>query len=557
MALQIPQWPTAFGDFNSQLALPLAIVAISMIATTWSYLSRRNKPSIPYLSGTIPRLSITLMYMTDMKAFLAKARSNLRQMNIVQYHLGPMKAYIVTGATNVQTMFRTSAVDCNILFLMVYENIWAATKDDLAKWRNDKSGRSKIPTPEKHPRPENKRYWAGMHHLVATYLTRTSEAAILGQLFQKSFAQRIEQFPIGQATTLSVYKWLLKDMAMAAVKTVNGQRILDETPNLLDLLWDFDVIVTDLLWGLPRFLNRESWRKRERFHDAVSRYMEGAIRDFDWAGVRAANPDWEPVFGSRFTREYVEWCLACEFSLQTITGSLATLTIYGANANSVPVTAWCIMEIAKDQALLEAVREEVKTVFEVDEATGQKTAMNTQKLMGLPLLQSIYTEGLRLHVSMNVTRQIIGPLEMGGVKLDHGAALQAATEISHYNEEVWGSKGHPASEFWPERHVKYVDGEPGPDGKTERVRQFVLAGGPNDFFPYGGGLAICPGRFFAKQEIMLTIAMFVSRFDIVPVGWVNMDGTPSDRPAKDDARWSGGASVPPDRDLKVTLKRLW
>jgi hypothetical protein len=56
---------------------------------------------------------------------------------------------------------------------------------------------------------------------------------------------------------------------------------------------------------------------------------------------------------------------------------------------------------------------------------------------------------------------------------------------------------------------------------------------------------------------MLTVALLVSRFDIEFVRWVNKDGSPSDRPAENDARWSGGASVPPDRDMLVTFKRLW
>ena len=74
----------------------------------------------------------------------------------------------------------------------------------------------------------------------------------------------------------------------------------------------------------------------------------------------------------------------------------------------------------------------------------------------------------------------------------------------------------------------------------------------------GGGVSVCPGRFFAKQEIMLTVAMLVDRFDMRFVRWVRKeDGAPSDRPAQDDVRWSGGASVPPDRDMEVLFTRRW
>ena len=73
----------------------------------------------------------------------------------------------------------------------------------------------------------------------------------------------------------------------------------------------------------------------------------------------------------------------------------------------------------------------------------------------------------------------------------------------------------------------------------------------------GGGTSICPGRHFAKQEIMLTLAMIVSRFDIEYLGWTMLDGSVSDRPARDNERYCGAAAVPPDRDMKVRLRKKW
>ena len=52
---------------------PLAVGAL-LLAATGSYLLRSNVSNIPVISGTIPRLSVTLMYMTDMRAFLSKAK---------------------------------------------------------------------------------------------------------------------------------------------------------------------------------------------------------------------------------------------------------------------------------------------------------------------------------------------------------------------------------------------------------------------------------------------------------------------------------------------------
>ena len=60
------------GD-DGYTAWPFAVGAI-LLAATGSYLLRSDVSSIPVISGTIPRLSVTLMYMTDMTAFLSKAK---------------------------------------------------------------------------------------------------------------------------------------------------------------------------------------------------------------------------------------------------------------------------------------------------------------------------------------------------------------------------------------------------------------------------------------------------------------------------------------------------
>jgi len=161
------------------------------------------------------------------------------------------------------------------------------------------------------------------------------------------------------------------------------------------------------------------------------------------------------------------------------------------------------MELAKDPVLLQAVRQEVMTAFQTDPKTHKSTTIDARTLASLPLLQSLCTEILRLHVSINITREIMAPIVVQGHRLETGALLQAPTDIAHLDEDVWSIEGHPASEFWAARHIKHTEAAAAP--------QFVMAGGPNSFFPYGGGVSMCPGRFFAKQEIAITLAMLVAK----------------------------------------------
>jgi len=224
---------------------------------------------------------------------------------------------------------------------------------------------------------------------------------------------------------------------------------------------------------------------------------------------------------------------------------------YSLNGNTTQIVAWCLFEIIKDPALLRQVREEITTALTTDESGNR--AIDNKALVNLPLLQSIFTEAIRLHFSINITREVVGPVQIEGHELEKGSILQVSTEIVHYDEDIWGAPGHPAGKFWAERHIKHVET---PDGRT--ARQFSLLGRAYDYLPFGGGVTICPGRFFAKQEVMLTVAILVSRFDVEFDAWTNLeDGSVSDRPARNDAWFSGSAAMPPDRDMRVRMRRLW
>jgi cytochrome P450 len=138
-------------------------------------------------------------------------------------------------------------------------------------------------------------------------------------------------------------------------------------------------------------------------------------------------------------------------------------------ANTVPVCIWGLMELARDPILRREIRDEVEAA-----STGRH--FDVQKLVTLPLLQSFYTEVMRLHVSVLVIREALRPFGMEGYTLPARSILQAPSEISHYSESIWGVEGHPASEFWARRHISY-------DSKGKA--RFEMMGRPADFFPFG------------------------------------------------------------------------
>lgn len=144
---------------------------------------------------------------------------------------------------------------------------------------------------------------------------------------------------------------------------------------------------------------------------------------------------------------------------------------------------WMIVEIIKDPSLLQAIREEVASTVITDSGTGARS-FDGQKLVTLPLLQSVFTETLRLRMNFNIIRHAKEPVTMDGFTLPKGAMLQAPMMAAHYDPAIWTAADHPASEFWAERHVKYTE-ERDEAGNVSQKRTFATAGRPSSYFPFG------------------------------------------------------------------------
>ncbi|KAK3318886.1 cytochrome P450 [Apodospora peruviana] len=430
----------------------------------------------------------------------------------------------------IQTIFRTgpsATISPDKFMLLIFEYMMGLNKEEM-----------EAPTT---------RYWAGYHRIIHTYLARTHETNKLGAAYQKFFAEEHleKKFAVGEWTTVRIKEFLQRDMAEAATVALMRPRLLEFYPDFIDRFWEMVDIAAKLVWGLTKWINPAAWKRRDDMHDAVGKWLDATWADLDWNGPDA-DADWEPIFGSRFSRELARWVREdTKFSKKSQAGIIFTNPIFGGNANSIPIATWMVMELIKDPATFQSVREEVETALinDPDDPSGKSRIIDTQKMLALPVLQFIYTEALRLHMSTNITREVTSPTVIESHTLEKGAVLQAPLEIVHYDEEIWGADGHPASEFWAERHIKYVDEESADDktGSPKKAKQFSIAGRTHEPVPYGGGVSTCPGRFFA---------MLVSRFDVEFVEWTQLDGSPI-MPG-----FVGGAGVPPDRDMKIRWKRL-
>ncbi|KAK1758041.1 cytochrome P450 [Echria macrotheca] len=539
-------------------ALPLqstgvvtVLVAVLALIAFAARKSNDDEPlSLPNWKG-IPFLGNTIQYIVDNGTFIDRAGEYLKTRDIVKFSLGSTPVYLVTGGKHVQALFRKStSISSDKFLLLVMETIMCFTPEDRAKFENDHTGRLPEPAPGTAETHKGPRYWLDFHNYNARTLALTSTTSLLTAKFYDLFRDRVQAYPVGEWTTVNLQGFMRTKMAGAAIRAMAGNKFLDRVgeDEVLQAFWDYDSVTMRLMYSLPKWMDPKPWQILDRIHQIA---IDWAQKDMDpvLEGKEEAAEGWDPRVGLKFLREYQRWGKENGLDVKTRAGYFVGLLL-GLNGNSIPIATWALFELVQDPELLEAVRNEAETAFDTD-SSGQRT-LDVPRMLTLPLLQSVYVETLRLHVSVNVTREVVGDVTLGGYKLPKHALIQAPTWLAHSNEKVWSAEGHPASEFWAYRHVRYSNTDSDGKGKAE----FVMSAGPNDFFPYGGGISMCPGRHFAKQEIMAALAIMVTTFDIEMIEWVTMDGkSKSDRPPRDDLTHSGSAALPPDRDMKVRWRR--
>ncbi|TDZ21502.1 25-hydroxycholesterol 7-alpha-hydroxylase [Colletotrichum orbiculare MAFF 240422] len=475
--------------------------------------------------------------------------------NILRLRLGPVRLYLIKGGQQVQAMFGKSTVMSPDKFIvMVLRDLQGASEEDVARFVDDKSGRHKVPPSGYEDVPSEQRYWHTLHHFSSTGLAVVENTAQLAGKYTTFLGEVLEQQPLGEWSTVRLFEYLRRDMGESAIKSLCGTRFLEVNPDFIEQFWRFDSVSYQVMNGLPQWMDPKPALERDKMVAMSEKFLAEVYDQFGWDGL---DPEtyWEPTFGCSYVRGVQKWARDTGMTMRT-RASFFVLSIFGLNANTVPVTTWCMMELLKDRSLFEAVRAEALQALIIDPKTGKKD-FDARKLVSMPLMQSIYVEVMRLHVSIGITREVMEDTMLDGYRLRKGALIQAPTNLLHQDDEIWERDGHKASEFWAERHVRYAAKVDETTGQTTTERVFVMAGKPSEFFPYGGGVSMCPGRHFAKQEILLTLATLVARFDMELVEWTHMDGTKSDRAAKDNEKYFLNAAVPPDRDVKIRWKRLW
>lgn len=215
------------------------------------------------------------------------------------------------------------------------------------------------------------------------------------------------------------------------------------------------------------------------------------------------------------------------------------------NGNSVPLVFWTVFDVFSRAGLLSRVRDIAQSARDTRAQESESIKLN-----GSPLLQSIFAESTRLRTVGIVVRVAARPnFQLGEWFFPNGSILGIPSRTGAMNKNIWdaGTEAdpHPLDRFWEERFLTYPDKpnsrplrkqektvRPGKLENSKKINatkeqgpsepSFSLTGLGGAYFPFGGGPTICPGRHFARQEIIGTLAKLAQDYDIelqVPCGW--------------------------------------
>ncbi|KAL8377290.1 hypothetical protein RB595_008126 [Gaeumannomyces hyphopodioides] len=255
--------------------------------------------------------------------------------------------------------------------------------------------------------------------------------------------------------------------------------------------------------------------------------------------------------GPRQRNDYFEWAIShakahwdpAELSPDVIAGRLACLCFAAIQSSVISLTN-ALFDLAASPAhsaeWFDAMREEVlqQQQQQQDETTAAAAApawASKAALARLRHVDSALRESMRLSgfVARGVMKSVVAP---GGVRLPDGTHLPPGASVGfqaysvHRDEDVYRA----AAEYRPFRFVEAScgEGEKQQQQQQQQPPQALVSTSPT-FLAFSHGPNACPGRFFAANQLKLTLAYIALHYEIQPI---------AERPPN---KWFVGSIAPP------------
>lgn len=224
------------------------------------------------------------------------------------------------------------------------------------------------------------------------------------------------------------------------------------------------------------------------------------------------------------------------------------MMLWASQGNTGPTCFWVLLFLLKHQDAMKAVSEEAAQVLGEAKLEAEKSFSFTLKaLKHTPVLDSVMEETLRLCATPTLLRVV---QEDYTLKMASGQEYQIrrGDKVALFPY----LSVHMDPDIHPEPTAFKYDRFLNPDG-TRKVN-FYKSGKKIHHYnmPWGSGVSMCPGRFFALSEMKTFVLLMLMYFDMELVD----PDTPV--PPIDPRRWGFGTSQPSyEVRFRYRLKPMW
>ncbi|KAM5349734.1 hypothetical protein ACJ41O_006239 [Fusarium nematophilum] len=495
----------------------------------------REPPKVPYW---IPMVGNTLGFAFDTEKFLSSITSKFGNVPLRMFVGAEPMYFIPHGAPILDVFKSTRHLTTKSLGIMTVRDAFGCPPSDLEIYAGDDSGTDAKPAAGWEGVDPSHRFHFTQHRDLHSLLAGSSLNAMTGK-FVEVYSKRIEKdarFKEEEWVAVDdLYAWLKDGLIRAAVEALCGEKFLELSPDFPHDFWMFDYHLPNLFKRLPKWLVPRSYRARDKALEGVMRYHEYGRTQFDFTDEEVLKKDWTPEFGARLMSARQKMFSTIGFGARGA-AALDLGMMWAVNANAIPAAMWMFLGILLDHDIKERVMAEMEPSFHQ-----RSLSFDIDRLCSGPLLNSIYCETLRVRVAAPVGRASLIPnLNFGRWRMKQGVGMLSTSWTGGHDADFWnvgqtmpnGSVEHPVDSFWAERFLRYQDDPTsGPvrkagvkfttSGKTpkrtpedDRNARVVTEGTQGYWYPYGGGTKMCPGRFFAKQELMAGVAVALRAFEI-------------------------------------------
>ncbi|KAK3070462.1 hypothetical protein LTR53_010418 [Teratosphaeriaceae sp. CCFEE 6253] len=368
------------------------------------------------------------------------------------------------------------------------------------------------------------------------HLLSSSAVNALTSKFMETFLDRLQRDTrLGEGLEVNLYEWLWQNIFTSSTTALCGSTLLEMYPDFDHDYRTWEDNMLAMLFGKPRLFARDAYAARDATVKRLETWLEAGYNE---TTRDDEDVEWEPNFGARVIRKRHAFYKQQDLSLHAQAG-FDLIFLAGILSNATPATGWLLLHILSPTA---APDFRSRIMAELSSCHRRDGSVDIPALTRSPLLNSAFHEVLRLYVDLLVVRQVDSSAALGHHYVQQGEQVMAPTWMTHRNPAFFAQP----EVFDPERFLKR-DAETGTLG-------YSATGMGGKYFPFGGGHYMCPGRTFAKQEVLGSVAVLLLNYDLQFLGYKGGRGGAHSFPGIKN-NYAGNQVVGIEGDMRVRITR--